>query len=89
MIGRIEERLGQYIYSHSERSLHEVAAGLLLDSGKTLAVAESCTGGKLSGLITSVPGISKAYKGAVISYSNDMKRQLLGVDEKPLRRREQ
>jgi len=84
MIGRIEERLGQYIYSYNDRPLQEVTAKLLMESGKTLAVAESCSGGRLSALLTSVPGISKAYKGAVVSYSNDLKVGLLGVKTKTL-----
>jgi nicotinamide-nucleotide amidase len=44
----IEKRLGEYIYSYHNRSLQQVTAMLLMETGKTLAVAESCTGGKLS-----------------------------------------
>ncbi|MGI6698044.1 MAG: competence/damage-inducible protein A [Clostridiales bacterium] len=84
MIGKIKERLGRYIYSYNDRPLQQVTAELLLKSGKTLAVAESCTAGKLSALITSVPGISKAYMGAVVSYNNQMKQKFLGVCEQTL-----
>ena len=86
MMEKIKERLGRYIYSYNDRPLHEVTAELLLKSGKTLAVAESCTGGKLSAFITSVPGISKAYMGAVISYSNQMKQKFLGVTDQTLKK---
>lgn len=52
---------------------------LASDSGKTLGLAESCTGGLVSAFITSVDGSSKIYAGGVVSYSNDVKESLLGV----------
>ena len=52
---------------------------LLLDSGSTLAVAESCTGGSIAERITSVPGASAYFKGGVIVYSSESKEHLLGV----------
>ena len=48
--------------------------------GRTLATAESCTGGMIGGLLTAVPGASRVFKGGVISYSNEIKSRLLGVD---------
>ena len=80
----IEKRLGEYIYSYHNRSLQQVTAMLLMETGKTLAVAESCTGGKLSALITSVPGVSKSYMGGIVSYSNEVKQSLLGVSRETL-----
>ena len=59
-----------------------VIGKLLSAKNKTLAVAESCTGGYLSHLITSVPGSSKYFIGSVISYANKIKCSELGVDEK-------
>ena len=53
-------------------------------SGKTLATAESCTGGKIGQLLTGVSGASKVYKGGVISYTNEVKQNVLGVDGKLL-----
>ncbi len=47
--------------------------------GKTLATAESCTGGGIGAAITAVPGSSAVYRGGIISYCNDIKTQLLGV----------
>lgn len=47
--------------------------------GKTLATAESCTGGMIGGALTGVPGASKVYKGGIISYWNEVKQGLLGV----------
>ena len=53
-------------------------------SGKTLATAESCTGGMIGQLLTGVSGASKVYKGGVISYTNEVKQNVLGVDGKLL-----
>ena len=50
-------------------------------AGKTLATAESCTGGMIGELITAVPGSSAVYKGGIISYTNEIKNKLLCVDE--------
>ena len=48
--------------------------------GKTLATAESCTGGGIGAALTAIPGSSSVYKGGVISYTNEIKQNLLGVD---------
>ena len=50
-------------------------------NGKTLATAESCTGGMIGQMLTAVPGSSAVYKGGIISYTNEIKRNLLGVEE--------
>lgn len=55
-------------------------------SGKTLATAESCTGGMIGQALTAVSGASAVYKGGVISYTNQVKRDLLGVDGEMLER---
>lgn len=60
------------------------AISQLKAAGKTLATAESCTGGLLGKLLTDVPGASSVYKGGVISYTNDVKRRLLGVEQETL-----
>lgn len=49
-------------------------------SGRTLATAESCTGGGIGAALTAVPGSSAVYKGGVISYCNEIKHRLLGID---------
>ena len=54
--------------------------------GKTLATAESCTGGLIGSMLTAVPGSSAVYKGGVISYCNEIKHHLLGVPEELLER---
>ena len=50
-------------------------------AGKTLATAESCTGGMIGQMLTAVPGSSAVYKGGIISYTNEIKESLLGVDK--------
>lgn len=76
--------LGNAIYGTEKESLQSILSHLLKSPPEaayqeTLAVAESCTGGLLSKLITSVPGCSSYYKGSVTSYSNEVKINLLGV----------
>ena len=61
-------------------SLPEELGSVLKAKGKTIATAESCTGGKIGDMITSVPGSSAYFLGGVVSYSNDAKVSLLGVD---------
>lgn len=52
--------------------------------GKTLATAESCTGGMIGAHLTGIPGSSAVYKGGIISYTNEIKQKLLGVPEEIL-----
>lgn len=66
--------------------LEQEILGKLKDSGKTLAVAESCTGGLIGARITSVSGSSVCFLGGIISYSNDIKEKLLGVPGEMLAR---
>lgn len=73
------------IYGEDETTLEEVTGGLLLKAGQTVSTAESCTGGKLSSLITSVPGSSSWYLGSVIAYDNSIKTGVLGVNPDTIR----
>jgi nicotinamide-nucleotide amidase len=70
------------IVGYDEDSLEKVIGELLIENKKTLSTAESCTGGYISHLITSIAGSSAYYKGSIISYSNETKIDLLDV--KPL-----
>lgn len=54
----------------------------LYAGGKTLGIAESCTGGRIAQVIIAVPGASNYFKGGIVSYSNDVKERLLHVDSK-------
>jgi nicotinamide-nucleotide amidase len=74
----LEERLGQFTYTEQGESIEEVVFGLLGD--RTIAVAESCTGGLLAGRLTLRPGSSQWFAGGVVAYSDEAKAELLGVD---------
>src|SRR5262249_13794338 len=74
----LEERLGQFTYAESGEAIEDVVFGLLGD--RTIAVAESCTGGLLAGRLTLRPGSSEWFAGGVVAYSNESKTELLGVD---------
>ncbi len=73
--------LGNRIYAEDHATLQEVVGNLLKQSGKRIAVAESCTGGLLGHRITEVPGSSSYFERGVIVYSNQAKIDLLSVPE--------
>lgn len=75
----------KYIYGYDGDTLEAVVGGMLANAGSTLATAESCTGGYIGHLITSVPGSSSYYMGSIISYANEVKMAQLGVQESHLR----
>ena len=76
---KIQAELGDAVFSASGETMEEVVGGLLRESGKTLAVAESCTSGMLGMRITNVAGSSDYFRGGVLCYSNDAKMKLCGV----------
>lgn len=76
----IRQRLGAYIFGCDEETLEEVTGRLLAERGLTLAVAESCSGGLIGHRITEIPGSSAYFMGGVVSYSNEAKQHMLGVD---------
>lgn len=71
----------EYIFGYDKETMAEIVGRLLRERGKTLAVAESCTGGFISQQITLVPGSSDYFLGSVTAYSNDIKKNILGVNE--------
>jgi nicotinamide-nucleotide amidase len=73
------------IYGEDEATLEEVIGKLLSDSNLTLSTAESCTGGKIASLITSVPGSSGWFRGSVVAYDNSIKTGVLMVDPETIR----
>jgi nicotinamide-nucleotide amidase len=68
-----------YVYGYDEETLESAIGKLLKKSGKTLALAESCTGGYISHLVTSIPGSSAYFNGSVVPYHNQFKENVLGV----------
>jgi nicotinamide-nucleotide amidase len=77
---KLKEILADYIYSEQEDTLQNCIGRILEAAGKTISVAESCTGGLISHLFTSIPGSSVYYLGSVTSYANSVKINVLGVD---------
>ena len=72
--------VSEYIVTDEDDTIEVVLGKLLLKNNQTISTAESCTGGAIAALITSVPGASRYYEGSVISYSYNVKESLLGVN---------
>ena len=81
---RIATRLGSVIYAEGDKTMEAAVGELLRERGKTLATAESCTGGIIGGRLTNVPGSSAYYVGGIVAYSNKLKERLLGVSKTTL-----
>lgn len=77
--------ISKYVYGYDEETLESAIGKLLKSAGKTLALAESCTGGYVSHLITSIAGSSGYFMGSVIPYHNEFKQQILGVQAETLK----
>lgn len=80
-IDRLRAILGDTIWSDQDDSFEALIGRLLAATGKTLSAAESCTGGLISELMTSVPGSSAYYLGSVTSYANSVKTGVLNVPQ--------
>ena len=89
VLGTVEKlllkKLGDSVYSRTGETMEAVVGALLRSRGKTLACAESCTGGLLSHRLTNVPGSSSYFLEGVVSYSNESKIRLLGVSPSLIR----
>ena len=81
---RVENIIGAYVYGYDGDTLPEVLGKELLARKQTIAFAESCTGGLASSLMTDVPGSSEYVKGSVISYTNEIKNQVINVSKTTL-----
>jgi nicotinamide-nucleotide amidase len=75
----IKGAFGAQLYTMADENLEEVIVRLLRESDRTLAIAESCTGGALANRLTNVPGASAAFLAGYVTYSNDAKASALGV----------
>ena len=82
----MRERLQRHLFAEDERGVEALVLDLCRARGWTLATAESCTGGMVATRLTSVPGSSKVFVGAVVAYSNDVKERELGVSAATLER---
>lgn len=76
----VERRLGAAVFGVDDDTIEEVLLRELAVRGWTVGTAESATGGMVAARITSVPGASRVFRGAVVAYATDLKDRLLGVD---------
>lgn len=81
---KISDSLGMAVFAINGETLEEVVGAMLKESGRTLAVAESCTGGLIGMRLTDVAGSSAYFLEGAIAYSNDAKMRILGVPEHTL-----
>ncbi|MEO7988758.1 MAG: competence/damage-inducible protein A [Chryseolinea sp.] len=84
LIEKLKEHIGQFIFGYGSDPIEVVLGNTLREKKLTLAVAESCTGGYLSHLITSVPGSSDYFLGSMIPYAYEIKMRQLGVKPETL-----
>lgn len=86
IIAEIEKRLGNYVYGIDCKSIEEAVVELLKKNSLKVATAESCTGGLISKRIVDIPGASGVFDCGIISYSNEIKRNVLGVSADDLQK---
>lgn len=85
LAARLRERIGTYCYGEGDTTMEATVGELLKQQGRSLALAESCTGGLVGNRITNVPGSSGYLRGGFVAYSNEMKEAQLGVSADTLR----
>ncbi len=83
-VERINLLIGKYVYANSNTDIEKIIANILIDKKRSIAIAESCTGGLIADRITSVPGSSQYFFGGIIAYSNTVKHSILNVQNKTL-----
>ncbi|MBI9036946.1 MAG: competence/damage-inducible protein A [Bacteroidales bacterium] len=83
-IKELQKIIPDKIFGFDNDTLEEIIGNLLIKAGKSLSTAESCTGGAIAKMITSISGSSNYYMGSVVAYSNDIKEKILGVKHQTL-----
>ena len=78
---RLTALAAEYVFGRGEDRLETVVGSLLAQQRRTVATAESCTGGAVASLLTDVPGASAYVVGGVVAYCNSVKQELLGIDD--------
>jgi len=80
----LKDSVAEFLVTEEDLVLEAVVGKLLKEGNQTVSTAESCTGGLIAHLISSVPGASAYFKGSIVSYSNEVKTDLLGVSSEIL-----
>ncbi len=81
---QVEDRLGEYLFGVDEQTIEQQIIDLLKSHGRTIAAAESLTGGMFIDKLVSISGASAACKGSIVCYDMDVKRNVLGISEEVL-----
>lgn len=84
VLEEIRKLIGNKILAEEDLKPEIIIGNILKSQNKTICTAESCTGGRIASLLTSVPGSSQYFYGSVVSYDNSVKRNLLGVSSEDL-----
>ena len=84
LFAALKEKVKEYLVTDEDIPMERVVGKLLKEKGKTMATAESCTGGYIAHLVTSHAGSSAYFMGSVVSYDNSIKKRILHVSEKTL-----
>ncbi len=79
-VEKLNEEIGNNIYGYSDEPPAAILGRLLKQRKATVSTAESCTGGTIGHLITTIPGSSEYFAGSVVAYTNSVKTEVLGVD---------
>ncbi len=85
LLRTVRARLGRHVFTVTGEKLEEAVLAALAARGESVSVAESCTGGMVGSVLTSVPGSSATFRGAIVAYDNDAKQRLLDVSARLLR----
>jgi nicotinamide-nucleotide amidase len=83
-IEKLRPLIANYIYGYGAEELEKVVGELLINQGKTIALAESCTGGYIGHMLTRIPGCSAYFLGGMVPYNNEMKINILGVRQETI-----
>lgn len=85
LVAALRRPLAEHVFAEDERPVEEIVLALCRACALTLATAESCTGGMVAARLTSVPGSSDVFRGAIVAYANDVKEKELAVPADVLR----
>jgi len=85
-IVNLKSHIEHLIFGYNNDTLEEVVGNMLLNNKATLSTAESCTGGLIAHKITTIPGSSQYFKGAVVAYANEIKEKVLNVNADDIER---
>lgn len=83
-IEELQQLAGAYIFGYGKETLEEIIGKLLIENNMTVATAESCTGGTIAQMLTSVPGSSNYFRGGIVAYHEEIKTSMLNVNTKTL-----